>query len=588
MAFSKDDLFEAALAEVDSDFMEEFADEVPETALDSKSLAGLKRKHDEQDSCGHDHLCDLDDDFEDEELSEGFPALVDYSSSEEESDFQHQHGEASEEVVSTSTKRSNERDAIFEAFVDKADERAKNIKQLRPENFKCVSCKAKADLFCKSCIQFYCESCHQTCASVNNHKVLHFCDIFHEGENTLRFASTFQKYEQTLKLETWTSLCTCEGGCSQVGHYEFPRKDTMLTILHSDWSLTRGDPYWCKDCSDPFIALWAYGFLQITDTFAISLVACQNLMHMKGSSFDDIYRGIQEQSQGTSIYFKKALLTQSKYCYLQMKTRLTRKEPGCPCCICPITGEHRPECILTDYSVCVRDSKSSKERADGTVTALVADEADFTKEEAIFAEACKKGGSKSTPQSQATRKKSKPGECKDKFANPNDRVGNKLDIKKILMHCCTHGWILLVALSRAYGERPQYILSTLAKLIRSEKLKVKKFSFDCACKLKKIAEAAAEFVPQAMRDEWLTAFILTLTFGPFHGPNHGIRCFLEMFCKGDKAELIYVLLLEMTFCSLFLVTLSPRIEIVIAKFVPKQAIQFDLRSKWIGETAMEY
>jgi len=110
-------------------------------------------------------------------------------------------------------------------------------------------------------------------------------------------------------------------------------------------------------------------------------------------------------------------------------------------------------------------------------------------------------------------------------------------VRKILLHACSHGWILLVALSRALGERAQYILATLALLIATQNLVVEKFSFDCACKLVKVAISALEHVSPAIREAWLLTFVETLTFGPFHGPNHGIKCYLDTFCKGVRAEL---------------------------------------------------
>jgi len=437
--------------------------------------------------------------------------------------------------VSTETP-SKTRDIDFDDFCKKADARACRVKQLNPQNFTCWGCDGHADLYCKACVQYWCKDCHQTCVG-NNHQVLRFCNEFGSDDQVLRFQNTYQQYKQSVTI-TALATCTCEGGSKNVGGVKFKRKDSSWVILHDGFWLSRGEVTWCHDCSsnDPFAELWAYGYILIKENVAISIELCKTLTRLNGASFKDVYEDIKCKNEGSGIFFKEEYLTLAKYSYLQMELRLKKKEK-CPCCVDCCSGKNSPSCVNSDYTNMVRDGSSSFFRSEGAKTRLIADEHDFSNEGKVFADACQTGGSKSKPQTENTSDAPKEAKCKDKFADDSDYSRKDADIRKLLLHACVHGWILLVALSRAPGERAQYILSTLAALINREELFPKKYSFDYACGLLKVAKVAAEHVPESMRKRWLDTFIQTLTFGPFHGPNHGIECYLEMFCKGECAEL---------------------------------------------------
>jgi len=531
MAYSQDDVLRAAIEAMDPEFRQEHQELL---RVVQQPIEHEQTENNQSCSCTDPHTPAPEADFCPVAPLADIPNNeTDYS---DEMNWEEINNHSSGKESRKTMRYGKTQDQYFDAFLSDIEKKVSSIKSLRPESFKCSVCAdEQADLFCKSCINYFCKKCHLSCSGENHHVTKYQSSLLVEKvtsrRSVLRLPHTFGESYSTVNIDTCNALCSCEGDSS-------PTPTPIFLMLHDDRRISAAQIQYCRACCGDFQALWAYGFLLFEASFAISNDFCEFMRHMGESSFTSLRTAITSQNQGTGFSFPKGHLSLAKYCSQQIRTRLTHPI-SCPCCVVASTQRNEPPCINSDFSVVVHDKNGvSCDRVGHLNARYVADEHEFAAESKIWAEACHAGGSKSTPQTENKEKPKRRGreKCPDKFESPPDNVGKHIDVRKILVHSCCHQFVLLVCLSRALGERAQYIMASLGLLIMQLQLHPEKFSFDDACHLIKTAMAARNHLPQEMRERWVDKFLKTLTYGPFHGPNHGVKCFLKFFCKGKRAE----------------------------------------------------
>jgi len=419
-SFNRQDIANADLATLDPDVLAELRKAFSGGCCDQgkkrncEGHHGCDNNHPQKRRRGSPHQEQEDSDDEDESME----PLADVSDSESDDvEFCDHEGATSDPSGDASctptTKPGKERDIEFAAFLEDIDLKVEKISRLKSTDYGCSSCKErKATLFCEACINFFCHDCHRSCGVVQNHAVCLFTqdmDFDANHKRDIHFGGTFQRRHQAVEIPTVQTLCKC-GNSSQHKSFLFARKDQTTVFLHHDNRLTGGTFDFCQTCCGSFASLWAYGYLLVHRKFAISLRVCEMLRNMQGTSFTDFHKHVSSQNPFSQVGFAMKDLTLAKFCYLQVLKRLRHHVP-CFCCVDPITRANEPDLAIVDYTVWVRDSTSSSARDGNCKCILLADEHEFKDEGKILKEACEKGGSSSTPQTEL--RPSKGSKCKD-------------------------------------------------------------------------------------------------------------------------------------------------------------------------------
>jgi len=526
-AFSEADLFQEALNDVDPEFLQKLPPDMQSVVFEDTPTCcsgthGCKRALDDEPPEDFEGVSSEDEGDGSDSVSEPYVKadLIEEFFSQEKLKKQKEE-----------SKKKKKRDEYLEEFLQALDKNLATIRSLDANKQACSNCGCKrADFFCSVCSQYCCDGCDEGFCR-DNHPVWSYSENFaHElcemnkKKSILKFPGTLHECHSARNVLDIKTDCFC-------GDVVLPHH---VRLLQEGFGICYGKALYCPECSNPFMAWWAHRFILVREDFAVSFEVCDFLLHMADSSFGSIERAIASRNKATGMALPPGTLTLTKASWQQFLVRIKADDP-CFGCVNPLTGENNPDNIISDFSCLVQDVKPSGKRVDGVLTRIVADEHEFGASADIFAEACKAGGSKSKPQTAPPEKnptkKGRRKKCPDKFAAPTDRVGKGANIKKILLHACCHKHALLAPLSRAPGERDQYIYATLDNL-RRRGIVGKKNSFDDACHLILPALAALPHLPEDIKI-WMVAYVANLTYGPFHGPNHGPECFLKFFCKGE-------------------------------------------------------